>query len=87
MIMKKYGFTIEVDIHGMNVREAKSSLERLLCSVGNDVHEIDVVHGYQNGQSLRNMVRNDLKHRRIQTKILSMNPGVTTLKLKELKIK
>ena len=81
MVTKKSAFTIEADIHGMTVSEAKKSLEKLLNTADSTIKEIDVIHGYSNGQALQNMVRKDLKHKRIAAKILSLNQGVTTLKL------
>ena len=81
MVLKKIGFTIEVDIHGMTVSEAKRELEKLLNSCDNSVKEIDVIHGYTGGQALLNLVRKDLKHKRIVSRMLSLNQGVTTLKI------
>lgn len=81
MITRKTGFTIEADIHGMTVREAKQALEKLITSADNSVKEIDVIHGYTGGQALQNLVRKDLKHKRIAGRILSLNQGVTTIKL------
>lgn len=81
MITSKFGFTLEVDLHGMKVAEAKRELEKLLNSCDNSVKEIDVIHGYSGGQALQKLVRKDLSHKRITSRILSMNPGVTTLKI------
>ena len=81
MLQKKVGFTLEVDIHGMRVREAKEQLERLLARCGSDVHEIVVVHGYHGGRALQDMVRNELRSPKIKQKILSMNNGQTSLLL------
>lgn len=75
----KFGFSIEVDIHGMTVMEAKRALEKLLNSCESSTKEIDVIHGYTGGQALLNLVRKDLKHKRIVSRILSLNQGVTTL--------
>lgn len=80
--LKKFGFSIQVDIHGMTVQQAKRELERLLNTCGNDVNEIEVIHGYTGGQALLNLVRKDLKHKRIGGRILSLNQGVTVLKVK-----
>lgn len=79
MLERKYGFTLEVDIHGMRVLEAKKQLELLLGRCGPDVHEIVVVHGYRGGNALQNMVRNELRSPKIKQKILSLNQGETTL--------
>ena len=65
MLERKYGWTIEADIHGMRVLEAKRELETLI------------------GRADKNMVRSELRHPRIQQKILSLNQGETTLLLKK----
>ncbi len=82
MIQRKYGFTLEVDIHGMRALQAKQELERLLARCGPDVHEIVVIHGYHGGRALQDMVRNELQSSRIRQKVLSLNNGQTTLLLK-----
>ena len=70
MLTRKFGFTLEVDIHGMRVMQAQEELERLIARCGSDVHEIVVIHGYHGGRALQNMVRE-----------LSLNNGQTVLVL------
>lgn len=82
MLETKAGTVIEADIHGMTCAEAKRALERLLSRAGKDVTEIRVIHGYHNGQTLRDMVRLHLKHPRISAKLISLNPGETRILLK-----
>lgn len=82
MLETKTGSCIEVNIHGMTSREAKRALEQLLSRAGKDVTEIKVIHGYNSGQVLRNMVRKELKHPRISAKLISLNPGETRILLK-----
>lgn len=72
-----------VDIHGMTAADAKSQLQGLLSRIGPNTRELIVVHGYNGGQVLRDMVRGELKHPRIQSKLLSLNAGQTRLLLKE----
>ncbi|HEX3026194.1 MAG TPA: Smr/MutS family protein [Clostridia bacterium] len=72
---------VEIDIHNMKRAEAKTFLERFLSNANGNVKEIIVIHGYASGTVLRDMVRRSLKHRRIKQKIISLNPGVTTLLL------
>lgn len=72
---------VEVDIHNMRREEAKRYLEHFLSSVNGSVKEVVVIHGYASGTVLQQMVRKSLKHYRIKQKILSLNPGITTLLL------
>ena len=60
MLQRKFGFTLEVDIHGMRVADAREQLERLIARCGPDIHEIVVIHGYHGGRALQDMVRNEL---------------------------
>lgn len=62
--------------------DAKKYLEQFLSKANGNIKEVVVIHGYSSGTVLRNMVRKELKHHRIKSKILSLNPGVTTLYLK-----
>lgn len=67
-----------VDIHGMTTLEAKKRLEQAISSAPPDC-EITVIHGFHGEQTLQNMVRKGLKHKRIKQRILSMNFGETVL--------
>ena len=81
-MQRKFGFTLEVDIHGMRVAQARQELERLIARCGPEIHEIVVIHGYHGGRALQDMVRNELQSGRIRQKVLSLNNGQTTLLLK-----
>lgn len=82
MHVEKNGNQMEVDLHGMTERDAKTRLEHLLSSAPPGVTEVRVIHGYNSGQALRDMVRLRLKHPRIQAKLLTLNPGETRLLLR-----
>jgi DNA-nicking Smr family endonuclease len=72
---------VEIDIHNMHRDEAKKYLEHYLSMANGSIKEIVVIHGYASGTVLQQMVRNNLKNKRIKQKILSFNPGVTILLL------
>ena len=84
MTQRRYGLTIEADIHGMRCEEAKRQLERLVASAPKDITEIIVIHGCHGGTALLNMVRHELSHPRILSKYLGLNNGQTTLVLRRL---
>ncbi len=67
----------EIDIHGLTVNEAISELDYFLEYVPEDTQEVIVVHGYNQGKRLLQMVRNEFQHKRIKQKMVSMNPGIT----------
>jgi len=76
-----HGLTIEADIHGMRYEEARRQLELLLSRAPKHITEIVVIHGCHGGTALLEMVRKDLRHPRIERRILGMNNGQTTLRL------
>ncbi|QEY35335.1 Smr/MutS family protein [Caproiciproducens galactitolivorans] len=85
MLQERHGNLLEVNIHGMTVEEAKRSLEQLLNRADAKVTEIRVIHGYNSGQALRDMVRLRLKHPRIAAKLICLNPGETRILLQKRK--
>ena len=81
MMERTYGLTIEADIHGMRCEEARRQLEFLLSRAPKHITEVVVIHGCHGGTALLNMVRKELRHPRIERRILGMNNGQTTLRL------
>ena len=82
MVIRTFGHNYEIDLHGMTVSDAKRELTLLLNRAGKDCHEIEVIHGYTGGTALRDFVRREFTHPRIERKFLSLNQGITTLILK-----
>lgn len=82
MLTERHGAVAEVNLHGMTEAEAKRQLEQYLSRADASLKEVVVIHGYNNGQVLRDMVRLRLKHPRISAKLISLNPGATRLLLK-----
>lgn len=82
MHVEKKGNCMEIDLHGLTERDAKARLEHFLSSAPPNVTEVRVIHGYNGGQALRDMVRLRLKHPRVAAKLLTLNPGETRLLLR-----
>ena len=72
------GLTITLDLHGMTIAEAKAALLRELKTCPKTVLEIEVIHGFRQGQELLKMVRS-FSHPKIKRKILGLNNGSTVL--------
>ena len=68
---------ITIDLHDMELEEAKYHLDKLFETLPDDIMEIVVIHGYRKGQVLLNMVRKEFKHPRIKKKIIPINKGIT----------
>jgi len=75
----------ELDIHGMNVYQAKIAIDSALKRAGREVYTLRVIHGSNSGTALRDMLRRDYKnHKKVIRMELGMNPGATDLILREL---
>ncbi len=72
-----------IDLHDMQVEEAKFYLERAIDTAEYKIKEIVVIHGYRQGQAILNMVRNEFKHKRIEKKVIPYNKGITLIYLKQ----
>ena len=74
---------LSVDLHEMRVSEAKKWLYDKVSGAPKQIKEIEVVHGFHGGTALQNMVRRSFKHPRVEKIVVGMNPGTTTLLLKQ----
>ena len=76
---------ITVDLHGMRREEAGKVIERALSGADNGVYQIKLIHGYNRGTNLRDMILDEFRYHR---KILRIEPGenrgITILVLREL---
>ena len=66
----------------VNTKETERTISGVKVQL-TQTEELLVIHGYNSGQKLRDMVRGRLKHPRIQSKLLSLNPGQTRILLKK----
>jgi len=73
---------LEVDLHNMQVLEAKAHLELEIERALPEIKEIHVIHGYKKGQLILNMVRKEFKHKKIKgMRTTFFNPGMTILEM------
>lgn len=76
---------LEIDVHQMNRLQAKNYINAQLKKVPKDIYVLRVVHGYNSGTKLRDMIRKEYKNNpKVIRMELSMNPGVTDLILRDL---
>lgn len=68
-----------VDLHNMKVWDAWNYLDSLIAFAPKGTSEVIVIHGYNNGTKLMNMVRKDYKNNRVRSKFTSWNLGRTSL--------
>ena len=67
----------------MPLIQAQREMNRLLKTCPKDTDEIEVIHGYHNGDRILRYIRFELKNPRISRKILGLNNGVTLIELKK----
>jgi DNA-nicking Smr family endonuclease len=76
---------LELDIHGMTRYQAKVYLDSQLKKTKNDIYRIRVIHGYQSGTQLRDLVRKEYAHHPKVIRVeIGLNQGSTDLILREL---
>ena len=76
---------IDIDLHGMFRDEAIKTIDKALKSADSGTYQIRLVHGYNHGTSLKNMIIDEYRY---HPKVLRVQPGdnlgTTVLVLREL---
>ena len=83
MRFQRQGSLATVDLHGVYERDARDLLAGWLNTAPAEVTELRVIHGYQRGTALRDMLRCGFSHPRVRAVLPSLNPGETRLILKK----
>ena len=77
------GGIAELDLHGMNAYQARITLDAALRRAGGQVYRLRVIHGYNLGNHLQELVREQYRSHPKVLRVLPVNPGVTDLVLRE----
>ena len=76
---------ITIDLHGMFQDDAIKAIDKALKSADISTYQIKLIHGYNRGISLKNMIYEEYKY---HPKVLRIHPGdnlgITILVLREL---
>lgn len=76
---------IIVDLHGLRREEAIRVIDRAIASADPSTYQIQLIHGYNRGTSLRNMIYDEYRYeKKVKRIIPGDNQGITILVLKEL---
>ena len=76
---------IDIDLHGMRTEEAEKAVEKAVASAGPGTYQIRVIHGYNRGTSLRDMIYDSFRYNdKVNRIIPGDNRGITVLVLREL---
>ena len=74
-----------VDLHGMFRDDAVKAIDRALKAADDSTYQIKLIHGYNRGTSLKNMIMEEYRY---HPKVLRVQPGdnlgITILVLREL---
>ena len=76
---------VKVDLHGLRQGEAIRVIDRALAAAGPMTYQLQLIHGYHRGTSLRSMIQDEYRwHEKVLRIMPGDNPGITILVLKEL---
>ena len=76
---------ITVDLHGMRCDEAEKEITKVLSKAGSGTYQIRLIHGYNRGTNLRDMIYYTFRYEeKVKRIIPGENQGITILVLKEL---
>ena len=74
---------ITINLHDMPLIQAQREMNRILKTCPKDTDEIEVIHGYHNGDRILRYIRFELKNQRMIRTFLGLNNGVTLIELKK----
>ena len=76
---------ITIDLHGLFREEAMKKIDKALKTADSGTYQIKLIHGYNRGTSLKDMIIDEFKY---HPKVLRIQPGdnlgTTILVLREL---
>ena len=76
---------VKVDLHGLRQEEAIKVIDKAIAAADSTTYQIQLIHGYNRGTSLRTMIYDEYRYdRKIKRIIPGDNPGITVLVMKEL---
>ena len=76
---------VKVDLHGLRQEEAIRVIDKAIASAGPGTYQLQLIHGYHRGTSLRSMIQDEYRYDpKVKRIIPGDNPGITVLVLKEL---
>ena len=75
------GGVVEIDLHGKNAYQAKITIDAALRRAKAGTYRLRIVHGYNGGTALRDMVRREYAGRVLR--VIPLDQGRTDLVLRE----
>ena len=79
------GPIVNLDLHGMRQEEACAAIDRELACADSGTYHIRLIHGFNRGTSLRDMIMREYRHHPMVKRVIpGDNQGVTVLVIREL---
>lgn len=76
---------VRIDLHGLRQEEAIRVIDKAIAAAGPMTYQLQLIHGYNRGTSLRTMIREWYQYEPKVKRIMpGDNPGITILVLREL---
>ena len=76
---------VKIDLHGLTQDEAIKVIDRAIAGAGPTAYQLQLIHGYHRGTSLRSMIYDWYRYEpKVKRIIPGDNPGITILVLREL---
>lgn len=73
----------ELDLHGCNQYQARVALNACLRRADGGLYRLRVIHGWQGGEALRRLVREEYAAHPKVLRVVEQGPGQTELVLRE----
>ena len=75
---------VEIDLHNLTLDEARDAIDDALRHVDMSVYRVRLIHGFNNGTAIRDMVFREYKyHMKVMRVAPGQNRGQTDLVLRE----
>ena len=71
---------VQIDLHQMTCKEARKTLFNIIAMYRFEF-KLDVIHGYNHGTAIRDMIRGDFDNQRVVGMIFPYNQGRTVLEI------
>lgn len=76
---------VKIDLHGLRQEEVIKVIDQALAGAGPTTYQLQLIHGYHRGTSLRSMIYDWYQYEaKVKRIIPGDNPGITVLVLREL---
>lgn len=75
---------LRVNTHGLNIYKARIQIDSQLRKAGSGIYRIRIIHGYNLGTEIKEMVREEYRsHNKVKRICSGTNDGETDLVLRE----